>query len=76
MIVCQDKIITVLPEITEADLPDVLSTEILEQENKKAKVKVNIYNPAGETIQKIIVKNLTSQNSIAKLFMQEEVKSY
>ena len=50
-----------LPEITEADLPDVLSTEILEQENKKAKVKVNIYNPAGETIQKIIVKNLTSQ---------------
>ena len=50
-----------LPEITEADLPDVLSTEIIEQENKKAKVKVNIYNPAGETIQKIIVKNLTSQ---------------
>ena len=50
-----------LPEITEADLPDVLSREILEQENKKAKVKVNIYNPAGETIQKIIVKNLTSQ---------------
>ena len=50
-----------LPEITEADLPDVLGTEILEQENKKAKVKVNIYNPAGETIQKIIVKNLTSQ---------------
>ena len=50
-----------LPEITEKDLPDVLSTEILEQENKKAKVKVNIYNPAGETIQKIIVKNLTSQ---------------
>lgn len=50
-----------LPEITEADLPDVLSTEIIEQENKKAKVKVNIYNPEGETIQKIIVKNLTSQ---------------
>lgn len=50
-----------LPEITEKDLPDVLSTEIIEQENKKAKVKVNIYNPAGETIQKIIVKNLTSQ---------------
>ena len=50
-----------LPEITEKDLPDVLSTEIIEQENKKARVKVNIYNPAGETIQKIIVKNLTSQ---------------
>ena len=51
----------VLPEVTEADLPDVLSTEVIEQENKKATVKVNVYNPSGETIQQIIVKNLTSK---------------
>ena len=50
-----------LPKITDADLPDILSTEILEQENKRATVKINIYNPAGETIEKIEVKYLTTK---------------
>ena len=49
-----------LPEMTDADLPDILSAEILEAQNKSAKVKINVYNPAGETIEKIIVKNLTT----------------
>lgn len=33
----------------------------MEQENKRATVKINIYNPAGETIEKIEVKYLTTK---------------
>jgi len=47
-----------LPEITDADLPDALFAEVLEKTNKTAKVKISMYNPSGEEITDIKVKNL------------------
>ena len=47
-----------LPEITDADLPEILFTETLENTNKTARVKISVYNPSGEEITNITVKNL------------------
>ena len=47
-----------LPEITDADLPEILFAETLEQTNKTAKVKISMYNPSGEEVKDIKVKNL------------------
>ena len=47
-----------LPEMTNADLPEILFAEILEKTNKTAKVKISMYNPSGEEITDIKVKNL------------------
>ena len=47
-----------LPEVEDADLPDILSTEVLEQKAESAKVKFIINNPSAETITNISVKNL------------------
>ena len=47
-----------LPEITDADLPEILFTETLENTNKTAKAKMSMYNPSGEEITNIKVKNL------------------
>ena len=50
-----------LPEIEEADLPDIITNKVIEKEDKKAKIELNVYNPSGEIIQEIIVKNLTTK---------------
>ena len=47
-----------LPEVKDSDLPDILSTEIIEQKTDEAKVKFVVNNPYGETITEIKVKNL------------------
>ena len=47
-----------LPEMTDADLPEILFTETLEKTNQTAKVKISVYNPSGEEITNIRVKNL------------------
>ena len=47
-----------LPEMTDADLPEILFTETLENTNKTARVKISVYNPSGEEITNITVKNL------------------
>ena len=47
-----------LPEMTDADLPEILFAETLESTNKTAKVKISVYNPSGEEITNIEVKNL------------------
>jgi len=47
-----------LPEIEDADLVDVISSEVLEQNSDSAKVKFNINNPSGETITNIEIENL------------------
>ena len=39
-----------LPEMTDADLPEILFTETLENTNKTARVKISVYNPSGEEI--------------------------
>ena len=50
-----------LPSIKDEDLPDILSTEVNQKQHQNAIIKVNIYNPAAETIQNIIIENLTSK---------------
>ena len=47
-----------LPEVEDKDLPDIVSTEILQNTNNTAKVKFSVNNPEGETITSIAVKNL------------------
>ena len=48
-----------LPEVKDADLPDLLSTTVIEQGTESAKVKFVINNPNGETITNIVIQNLT-----------------
>ena len=50
-----------LPEITEKDLPDIVTNKVIEQENKTAKIELEVYNPAGETITDIKIKNLNTK---------------
>ena len=51
-----------LPEVEDKDLPDILSMEIVESNNKdEARVKLYINNPGGETITNIEIKNLDCQ---------------
>ena len=47
-----------LPEVQDKDLPDILSTEVLEQGTTTIKVKFRVNNPSAETITNIEVKNL------------------
>ena len=47
-----------LPEVEDADLPDILSTEVLEQGSNSVKVKFIINNPSAETITNIKIENL------------------
>ena len=47
-----------LPEMTDADLPEILFTETLENTNNTAKVKISMYNPSGEDVKEIKVKNI------------------
>ena len=47
-----------LPKVEDKDLPDILSTKVLENSHNSAKVKFIINNPSGETITNIRVKNL------------------
>ena len=47
-----------LPEMTDADLPEILFTETLEKTYKTAKVKISMYNPSGEEVTHIKVKDL------------------
>ena len=50
-----------LPELTEKDLPDIVTNKVIAQENKTAKIELEVYNPAGETITDIKIKNLTTK---------------
>ncbi len=50
-----------LPELTEKDLPDIVTNKVIEQDNKIAKIELEVYNPAGETITDIKIKNLTTK---------------
>ena len=47
-----------LPEVEDKDLPDILSTEILEQGSNTAKVQFIVNNPSSETITNIKIQNL------------------
>ena len=47
-----------LPEVEDADLPDILSTKILEQEAKSVKVEYSVNNPSAQTISNIQIENI------------------
>ena len=47
-----------LPEVVDADLPDIIYTEVLEQTSSTAKVKFRVNNPSAETITNIKIQNL------------------
>ncbi|HIU52401.1 MAG TPA: hypothetical protein IAB70_07345, partial [Candidatus Merdicola faecigallinarum] len=47
-----------LPKITNEDLPDILSTEVLEEGTTRVKVKFSVNNPSGETVTNIKIKDI------------------
>ncbi len=47
-----------LPKVDDADLPDIISTNIIQQGSDTVKVRFSINNPSGEKIQNISVQNL------------------
>lgn len=47
-----------LPEVKDSDLPDILSTEVIEQGTNTVKVKFSVNNPAGEEISRIVIENI------------------
>ena len=47
-----------LPEIEDADLPDILSSEVIEENINEAKVRLVINNPNSETIENLKVKDI------------------
>ena len=49
-----------LPEVEDADLPDILSTEVIEQGSQTVKVKFSVNNPSAEQIDSIEIENLTT----------------
>ena len=47
-----------LPEVKDADLADILPTEVVKKGIDTVEVKFNVYNPSAETITNIKIKNL------------------
>ncbi len=47
-----------LPEVKDADLPDILSTKVLEQGTDTVKVQFSVNNPSAEQISDIKIQNL------------------
>ena len=50
-----------LPEVEDADLADILSTEVLEQGSNTVRVKFVVNNPSAETITNIKIKDLNCE---------------
>ena len=48
-----------LPEVENADLPDILSTKVLEQKASTVKVEFSVNNPSSENIENIQIENIT-----------------
>ena len=50
-----------LPEIKNEDLPDVISSSIIEKNNNEAIIEMNVHNPSGETITEIGIQYLETE---------------
>ena len=48
-----------LPKVEDADLPDIIDSEIIEQTSSTAKVEFKVNNPTAETITDIKIKNMS-----------------
>ena len=66
-----------LPEIEDDDLPDILSTETIEQGTNMVKVKIRVNNPSAETVTDIKVQNIscnilsqTYENGISEVIVE------
>ena len=55
-----------LPEVEDADLPDILSTKILEQGSNTVKVEFSVNNPSAATISKILIENIGTVEIISQ----------
>ena len=50
-----------LPEVEDKDLPDILSTELVEQGTNRVKVKIIVNNPSAEQINEISIENINTK---------------
>ncbi|MBS5855098.1 MAG: hypothetical protein KIC56_07840 [Clostridium sp.] len=50
-----------LPNIEDEDLPEIISSSIIESDNDTAKIELNIHNPTGESISNIKLEYLTAE---------------
>ena len=50
-----------LPEVEDADLPDILSTKIIEQGTNTVKVEFSVNNPSAEQISEIKIENIETE---------------
>ena len=50
-----------LPEVKDKDLPDILSTELIEQGNNRVKIKIIVNNPSAEQITDIQIKDINTK---------------
>ena len=50
-----------LPNIEDEDLPEIISSSIIESDNNTAKIELNIHNPTGESINSIKIEYLTTE---------------
>ena len=57
-----------LPEVENADLPDILSTKILEQGSNTVKVEFSVNNPSAATISKIVIENIETVEIISQKY--------
>ena len=50
-----------LPEVKDEDLPDIISSSIIEKSNNEAIIEMNVHNPSGETITEIGIQYLETE---------------
>ena len=50
-----------LPNIKDEDLPEIISSNVIEQDNNSAKIELNMHNPTGEALNKIKIEYLTAE---------------
>ena len=50
-----------LPEVQDKDLPDILSTDLLEQGTDKVKIKIIVNNPSADQVTDIKIKDINTK---------------
>ena len=55
-----------LPEVEDADLPDILSTKVLEQGTDTVKVQFSVNNPSAEQISEIKIENIETVDILSQ----------
>ena len=50
-----------LPEVQDEDLPDILSSEVIEERTDSARVKLIVHNPSGEKIKRLEITDIENE---------------